>query len=122
MPLPDRRRVVIEGIRPQVDGGRFPIKRVVGDEVLVEADVFADGHENLLLHASMLLSIVTNGNRVARTADAGLGNDRWRAKFPVDKLGTYWYRSRRLGRSLSHLAARPEKTVPMRGRICTSIY
>ena len=45
MPLPDRRRVVIEGIRPQVDGGRFPIKRVVGDEVLVEADVFADGHD-----------------------------------------------------------------------------
>ena len=37
----------IEGIRPQVDGGRFPIKRIVGDEVVVEADVFADGHEEI---------------------------------------------------------------------------
>ncbi len=35
-----RRRVVIEGVRPQVDAGRFPIKRVVGDTVNVDADIF----------------------------------------------------------------------------------
>ena len=38
-----RVRVVIESIQPAVDGGRFPIKRVKGDEVVVEADCFADG-------------------------------------------------------------------------------
>ena len=38
-----QRRVVIEHVRPQVDCGRFPIKRVVGERVVVRADVFADG-------------------------------------------------------------------------------
>ena len=40
-----RKRIVIESITPQVDGGRFPAKRTVGDQVAVEADVFADGHD-----------------------------------------------------------------------------
>src|SRR5690554_3363755 len=40
-----RNRVVIEGVRPEIDDGRFPIKRVVGERVTVEADVFADGHD-----------------------------------------------------------------------------
>src|SRR5437660_1477841 len=39
------RRVVIERIRPEIDGGRFPIKRTVGEDVDVRADVFADGHD-----------------------------------------------------------------------------
>ena len=39
------RRVVIENVQPQVDCGRFPIKRVVGDRVKVTADIFADGHD-----------------------------------------------------------------------------
>ena len=42
-----RRRVVIEGIQPAIDAGRFPIKRTVGEEVVVEADIFADGHDQL---------------------------------------------------------------------------
>ena len=41
-----RRRVVIEGISPEVDGGRFPAKRTVGDAVHVEADIFTDGHDS----------------------------------------------------------------------------
>ena len=40
-----RPRVVIEGVAPAVDGGRFAVKRIVGDEVVVEADCFADGHD-----------------------------------------------------------------------------
>ena len=42
-----RRRVVIEGVRPEIDGGRFPIKRAIGEKVIVEADIFADGHDSL---------------------------------------------------------------------------
>ena len=42
-----RRRAVIENVTPQVDGGRFPVKRVVGDTLVVEADVFADGHDEV---------------------------------------------------------------------------
>ena len=43
-----RRRAVVEGVTPLVDGGRFPIKRVAGDRVVVEADAFADGHDVVL--------------------------------------------------------------------------
>ena len=40
-----RVRVVIEGVSPAVDGGRFAVKRVLGDDVIVEADCFTDGHD-----------------------------------------------------------------------------
>src|SRR5687767_15873418 len=42
-----RRRVVVERLRPQIDAGRFPIKRTVGDEVSVTVDMFADGSDLL---------------------------------------------------------------------------
>ena len=41
-------RAVIEAVAPSVDGGRFPVKRVIGDTVVVEADCFADGHDELM--------------------------------------------------------------------------
>ena len=47
LPAAGSARAVIEGIAPAVDGGRFAVKRVVGDEVFVEADCFADGHDTL---------------------------------------------------------------------------
>ena len=40
-----RRRVIIAGVQPSVDGGRYPIKRTVGETVAVEADIFGDGHD-----------------------------------------------------------------------------
>ena len=47
--LPDRTpsRVIIEGVSPEVDGGRFPAKRTVGETVVVEADIHTDGHDVL---------------------------------------------------------------------------
>jgi len=83
-----RVRVVIENIRPAVDGGRFPIKRIVGDEVEVEADCFADGHD-----------VVACTLRWRRAADATWhstpmqprGNDRWKAAFTVDAIGAWQY-------------------------------
>jgi starch synthase (maltosyl-transferring) len=42
-----RRRVVIDAIRPQVDGGRYPVKRILGDTVSVSADLLVDGHDHL---------------------------------------------------------------------------
>ena len=48
-----RRRVVIEGISPLIDGGRFPAKRTLGDQVRVEADIFTDGHDSVA--ASLLV-------------------------------------------------------------------
>ena len=42
-----RGRVVIEGIQPAIDAGRFPIKRTLGEQVVVEADIFTDGQDLL---------------------------------------------------------------------------
>ena len=83
-----RTRVVIEGVSPEIDGGRFPIKRVVGDRVVVEADVFADGHDSisvLLLHRS------ENDTEWTEDTMTPLGNDRWRASFEVAQPVCYIY-------------------------------
>jgi len=83
-----RRRVVIEGIDPEIDGGRFPIKRVVGETVDVEADVYADGHEEL---TAILRYRAEGDDHWSETAMTPLGNDRWRGSFTVEAVGRYLY-------------------------------
>jgi starch synthase (maltosyl-transferring) len=81
-------RVVIERITPQIDGGRFAAKRIVGDRVEVEADVFADGHDSVtcvLLHRAELAAAWLS------TPMTPLGNDRWQACFDVGTLGRFYY-------------------------------
>src|ERR1700761_4295812 len=87
-PLAGFRRVVVEGIRPEVDSGRFPIKRIVGDVVEVEADVFGDGHDPVIARLLFRREEDTEWQYVYMTA---LGNDRWRGSFPVSKMGRYVY-------------------------------
>ena len=60
------RRVVIENVQPQVDCGRFPIKRIVGDRVAVTADIFVDGHD--ILHAVLATQACTP-ERLGRSPD-----------------------------------------------------
>ncbi|HLI55833.1 MAG TPA: maltotransferase domain-containing protein, partial [Actinomycetota bacterium] len=82
-----RRRVVVEGLSPEVDCGRFAAKRIVGEPVVVEADVFADGHDQL----TAVLGWWPEGQEDARAEVAmeALGNDRWRASFVPEELGRY---------------------------------
>lgn len=87
-PADGRKRVVIEGVDPEIDAGRFPIKRIVGDTVQVEADVFGDGHDRVTCH---LLFRHEDESRQQRVKMEPLGNDRWRASFPVNKTGRYFY-------------------------------
>src|SRR5262245_53519497 len=84
----DRRRVAIENVTPQVDGGRFPIKRCPGETVVVEADVFADGHDEL---AALVLWRRAGQDEWAEAPMRPLGNDRWGASFVVDALGEVEY-------------------------------
>lgn len=81
-----RRRVVVERVTPEIDGGRFPIKRAVGEVVVVEADVFADGHDVLTARLSFRHE---DEERWTETVMTPLGNDRWGASFPVSALGRY---------------------------------
>jgi starch synthase (maltosyl-transferring) len=90
--LPDaledgRKRVVIEGVKPEIDCGRYPIKRVAGENVVVEAAVFADGHDHV---ACQLLYWHENQAPQAVPMKA-LGNDLWRAEFCARELGIYEY-------------------------------
>ncbi|MBI4498598.1 MAG: alpha-1,4-glucan--maltose-1-phosphate maltosyltransferase [Chloroflexi bacterium] len=83
-----RGRVAIEGVQPEIDGGRFPIKRVVGEQVKVEADGFADGHD--ILSCVLLYRRQGDAAWTARPMEH-LGNDRWRGVFTVAELGCYAY-------------------------------
>ncbi|HVT59694.1 MAG TPA: alpha-1,4-glucan--maltose-1-phosphate maltosyltransferase [Thermoanaerobaculia bacterium] len=83
-----RRRVVIEKLRPQIDGGRFAIKRVVGEVVEIEVSVFADGHDSL---TCLLLHRPERAGRWTETLLEELGNDRFRAAFTVTEIGRWLY-------------------------------
>ncbi|HEY2324550.1 MAG TPA: alpha-1,4-glucan--maltose-1-phosphate maltosyltransferase, partial [Thermoanaerobaculia bacterium] len=79
-----RRRVVIEGVQPEVDAGLFPAKRVVGDSVVVEADIFADGHDVL---SAVVLYRHASEKKFREVRMIPIPNDRWRAEFTVEQLG-----------------------------------
>ena len=81
-------RVVVEGVEPEIDAGRFPIKRTPGEPVVVEADVYADGHDAL---AAVLLWRLQGDDAWQEAAMVPIGNDRWRARFLVSEVGWYEY-------------------------------
>jgi starch synthase (maltosyl-transferring) len=83
-----RLRAVIENVKPEIDGGRFPAKRVVGEPVTVEADIFTDGHDAL---AAALLYRRESDSHWSETPMESLDNDRWRATFEVTEIGAYLY-------------------------------
>ena len=86
-----RRRVIIEAISPQVDGGRFPAKRTLGDLVRVEADIFTDGHDAIA--AALLAHREGCENWIEIPMHALVnGNDRWAASFRVAELGCYGFK------------------------------
>jgi starch synthase (maltosyl-transferring) len=82
------RRVVVEAVAPEIDGGRFAIKRTPGEQVIVEADVYADGHDTL---GAAVLWRRRGDERWNETAMTPLGNDRWRAAFAIGERRDYEY-------------------------------
>jgi starch synthase (maltosyl-transferring) len=87
---PDRTEpVAIEHVRPDVDGGRFSVKRAVGDTVTVTADVFTHGHTEI---AAQLEFRHQNGRTWKRAPMRFAGNDHWTGTFPVETLGVYRFR------------------------------
>ncbi len=80
---------VIEDVRPQVDGGRFAVKRVVGEEVGVTADGFSHGHEKVACE----MRYRGPGDEAWQSVQMlSLGNDRWSAAFTPDRIGRWEYR------------------------------
>ncbi len=80
--------IVIENVAPEIDAGQFPIKRTVGESVIVEADIFARATESIraaVKYRHQSDDVWTEVDMVA------LGNDRWQGAFTVDQLGVYSY-------------------------------
>jgi len=70
-------RIAIERVSPQVDHGRYPAKATVGQAVVIEADIFMDGHERLAAQVAWQAP----GAIPQAVPLRPLGNDRWRAEF-----------------------------------------
>jgi starch synthase (maltosyl-transferring) len=82
-------RIQIQRVTPQVDCGRYPVKRTVGDPVEVTARIFRDGHE--ILGAAVRYR-PPGATRWLESPLAALGNDEWAGSFAVDRPGTWSYR------------------------------
>jgi starch synthase (maltosyl-transferring) len=81
-------RVVVEGVTPEIDDGRFPIKRTPGEDVVVGADVFTDGHDVVAAVVRYRHAASPEWSEVGLTAEV---NDRFTGRFPVTEVGRYEY-------------------------------
>ncbi|MFN3754137.1 alpha-1,4-glucan--maltose-1-phosphate maltosyltransferase [Flavobacterium sp.] len=86
--MQNQTRIIIENVTPQLDGGAFYIKRIVGQTVVVKANVFADGHDVIACCVKYKHEKDKKWQEVRLSA---LGNDEWTAKFTVEKQGHYTY-------------------------------
>lgn len=83
-----RERVVIENVQPEIDAGRFAIKRVPGEAVVVTADIFTDGHEAV---SAVLVYSRDGEDGWTEVPLTPLSNDRWQAEFTPTQVGQYRY-------------------------------
>ncbi len=91
MPIPKTTpaRIQIQEVSPQVDCGRYPVKRTAGDEVEVTARIFRDGHETL---GAAVRHKGPDATHWSETPLAPLGNDLWAGSFEVDRPGLWSFR------------------------------
>lgn len=88
LPTEGRQRVQIEGVSPEINGGRFPIKRTIGEKVHVEVDMFCDGHD---LVSGVILYRPETSQQWQESPLSPLVNDRWKGEFSVSEMGSYVY-------------------------------
>lgn len=112
------RRAVIEDVRPVVDGGRFPAKAAVGDDVVVEATAVVDGHDLLACE----LRVQDDGDPSWSCVEmVPLGNDRWRGAVRAERVGRFRFTVRagvdRYGTWYRDLLARAGAGQDVRGEL-----
>jgi starch synthase (maltosyl-transferring) len=88
LPPDGRIRVLVDGLGPEVDGGAFPAKRIVGDLVIVTADISTDGHDSV---AGDVLYRHAQEEVWRRAPMTRVANDRWRGGFPATQVGKCYY-------------------------------
>jgi len=88
LPPKSQSRVQISRVQPEIEGGRYPIKRVVDDVVEVAVDIVVDGHNAL---AAVLLYKEETATRWSEVPMEHDINDRWLAQFKVVRIGRWQY-------------------------------
>jgi len=86
-----QKRVIAEYVGPQIDGGCFPIKRVVGERIIVKAHIFSDGHNRI---QAELLYRIEGAKRWKTSQMRLLANDEWIGSFEIAQLKDYYYKVR----------------------------
>jgi starch synthase (maltosyl-transferring) len=81
-------RIAIEAVTPELDGGRFAVKRVVGDVLTIEADIFCDGHDKIDAVLRYRFEAEQDWSELPMQF---LGNDRWSVELPLSRNGRYFY-------------------------------
>lgn len=84
-----RNRVIIENVRPEIDGGQYFIKRAPGERVDVVADIFGDGHDHIRAALYYRHESEKRWSEIFMEAEP---NDVWKAGFRVEKKGFYFYK------------------------------
>jgi starch synthase (maltosyl-transferring) len=82
-------QLVIENVTPKLDGGRYPIKRVIGSVIEVSADIFKDGHD--LIAARLLYRGPNELEFRTLPCNYQFNPDRFFGSFKVDQLGLWQY-------------------------------
>ncbi len=82
------RPILIQAVWPEIDCGRYPVKREVGDALEVSADIFTDGHDRL---AAALLYREAHAVRWQEAPMRPLDNDRWAGSAPLRRNTRYRY-------------------------------
>ncbi|HTX02056.1 MAG TPA: alpha-1,4-glucan--maltose-1-phosphate maltosyltransferase [Candidatus Acidoferrales bacterium] len=83
-----REPIVIQNVEPELDCGRYPVKRELGDWLDVRADIFREGHD--LLSAAVLYRS-PQSDKWGESPLVLAANDRWEGSFPLDRIGRWHY-------------------------------
>jgi starch synthase (maltosyl-transferring) len=89
MPKTKPARIQIQEVTPQIDCGRYPVKRTAGESVAVTARIFRDGHETL---GAAIRHRAPGSSSWTETPLEPLGNDAWSGSFEVDLPGLWCFR------------------------------
>jgi len=81
-------RIVVDRVRPEIDGGRFPVKRIVGESLTVEVDLVSDGHDRV---DGVLLYRRSPEAKWEERSLVLVDGDRFRGTFPLAELGRWQY-------------------------------
>jgi starch synthase (maltosyl-transferring) len=86
--MPAYEQIAIADVRPSIDGGRYPVKMVVGDRCTIEATIFRHGHDRIRAEVRWLAP-GDETPQVTAMSVAEKGLDLWRADLPLEVIGRH---------------------------------